>query len=91
MVVEESEVAEGIMLLARTEGIFTETAGGVVISAIRRMAEAGTFKPGESVVAYITGNGFKTMEAVEPSVNKPIQIEANMESFEERVLAAVGR
>jgi len=91
VVVEESEVAEGIMLLARTEGIFTETAGGVVISAIRRMAEAGTFKPGESVVAYITGNGFKTLEAVEPSVNKPIQIEANMESFEERVLAAVGR
>ncbi|MBI4306796.1 MAG: threonine synthase [Chloroflexi bacterium] len=88
--VEEHEVAEGVRLLAETEGIFTETAGGVVISALRRLARSGAVQPEESVVAYITGNGFKTMEVVEPSV-KPILIEPNVESFEEFVLAASRR
>jgi threonine synthase len=90
VMVEENEVADGIRLLAQTEGIFTETAGGVAVSAAKRLADAGTFAPGESVVIYVTGNGFKTLEVVEPAV-KPILIEANVESFEELVLGAVGR
>ena len=65
----EEEVAEGIKLLAETEGIFTETAGGVVISCLKRLAERGTIKSDEVTVAFITGNGLKTQEAVEHFVN----------------------
>ena len=77
-------IVEGIKLLAQTEGIFTETAGGVVISNLKALAEAGRFQKGESVVAYITGNGLKTIEAVEQEAN-PVNIKATMSSFEEQV------
>jgi threonine synthase len=90
VMVEESEVADGIRLLAQTEGIFTETAGGVAVSALKHLAKSGAIGRGESVVVYITGNGFKTIEVVEPGI-KPITIEANVESFEENVLATAGR
>ena len=63
-----SKVIEGIQLLAETEGIFTETAGGVVISAVKELAENGIIKPDELAVAYITGNGLKTFEVVENTV-----------------------
>jgi threonine synthase len=61
----EEEVVKGISLLAETEGIFTETAGGVVISGLKRLVERGIIKSDEVTVAYITGNGLKTLEAVE--------------------------
>ena len=51
----ESEVAEGIKLLAETEGIFTETAGGVVISGLKRLVERGLIGSEDVTVAYITG------------------------------------
>ena len=56
-------------MLAETEGIFTETAGGVVISGLRKLARQGIIKPDEVTVAYITGNGLKTQEAVEGLIN----------------------
>lgn len=90
VMVEEPEVAEGIRLLAQTEGIFTETAGGVAVSALTHLVKAGAIRRDESVVVYITGNGFKTIEVVEPGT-MPITIEANVESFEENVLAAAAR
>ena len=65
----EHEEVEGIRLLAETEGIFTETAGGVVIAGLRRLAKNGLIKPDEVTVAYITGNGLKTQEAVEHLVD----------------------
>ena len=65
----EDEVVEGIELLAQTEGIFTETAGGVVISVLRKLARNGIIKQDELTVAYITGNGLKTQEAVEHLVD----------------------
>jgi threonine synthase len=80
--VPESKVVEGIKLLAETEGIFTETAGGVVISGLKYLAESGAIKPDELTVAYITGNGLKTQEAVEAVVN-PLAIKPTMSSFEE--------
>lgn len=80
--VPESEVVEGIKLLAESEGIFTETAGGVVISGLKHLAESGAIKPDELTVAYITGNGLKTQEAVEEVVN-PLSIKPTMSSFEE--------
>ncbi len=65
----EEEVVEGIQLLAETEGIFTETAGGVVISGLRKLAQSGKIQPDDLTVAYITGNGLKTQEVVEPVID----------------------
>ena len=65
----EEEVVEGIQLLAETEGIFTETAGGVVISGLRKLAKSGKIQPEDLTVAYITGNGLKTQEVVEPVID----------------------
>ena len=77
----EDEVVEGIQLLAETEGIFTETAGGVVISGLRKLAKSGTIKRDEVTVAFITGNGLKTQEAVN-HIAKPVNIQPTYQSFE---------
>ena len=55
---------EGIRLLARTTGVFTETAGGVTAGVLRKLAERGEIGAGETVVVYITGDGLKTIDAV---------------------------
>ena len=91
-IVPESDVVEGIQLLAETEGIFTETAGGVVVSALRQLAGSGAIKPDELTVAYITGNGLKTQEAVEGVVN-PLMVRPTLSSFEEALSerTAIGR
>ena len=80
--VPEPDVVEGMKLLAETEGIFTETAGGVVISGLKYLVESGAIKRDELTVAYITGNGLKTQEAVEDVVH-PLPITPTMSSFEE--------
>jgi threonine synthase len=80
--VPEEEVVEGMKLLAETEGIFTETAGGVVISALKYLAKSGAIKRDELTVAYITGNGLKTQEAVEDVV-RPLVVAPSMSSFEQ--------
>jgi len=80
--VPEDQVVEGIKLLAETEGIFTETAGGVTVSALKYLAESGAIGADELTVAYITGNGLKTQEAVEGVVN-PLFVRPTMSSFEE--------
>jgi threonine synthase len=67
--VEEEEVAEGVKLLAETEGLFTEGAGGVVISSLKHLVEMGKIKRDEVTVAFITGNGLKTLEIVEDQVD----------------------
>ena len=80
--VPEEEVAEGMKLLAETEGIFTETAGGVVVSGLRYLAKSGIIRRDELTVAYITGNGLKTQEAVEDVV-RALPITPTMSSFEQ--------
>ena len=80
--VPEAEVSEGIKLLAKTEGIFTEPAGGVTVAALKRLAEMGQIKPSETTVAFITGNGFKTQEVVQDAVS-PALIKPTFASFEE--------
>ena len=77
----EDEVAECIQLLAETEGIFTETAGGVVISGLRKLAESDKIGRDEVTVAFITGNGFKTQEVVEHLVDR-VEIDPTYTSFE---------
>ncbi len=80
--VPEEDVVEGMKLLAETEGIFTETAGGVVVSGLKYLAEIGAIKRDELTVAYITGNGLKTQEAVEDVVH-PLPVVPTMSSFEQ--------
>ncbi len=82
----EDEVAEGIKMLAETEGIFTETAGGVVISGLKRLVEMGKIKKDETTVAFITGNGFKTQEVVEDLVD-PVYTAPDYKSFETAIAA----
>lgn len=85
--VTDAEIVDGVKLLAQTEGIFTETAGGVTIAVLKKLAESGRIKSDEVTVAYVTGAGMKTLEAVEGSVNLPIPVEPSIESFKERVMA----
>jgi threonine synthase len=61
--VSDEEIRDGIRLLAETTGIFTETAGGVTIAVLAKLAERGAIASGERVVAYITGEGLKTLDA----------------------------
>ena len=79
--VEEHEILEGIMLLAETEGIFTEGAGGVTIAATRKLIERGDLPRDESIVICITGNGYKTVELL-TSIVKPIPIGRALSEFE---------
>src|SRR5205823_4276984 len=93
--VTDDEVIEGIRLLGRTEGIFTETAGGVTVSVAKKFAEEGRFPPGDIVVLAITGNGLKTQEAGANELGRPTYIQANLTSLDtalkaERLLATAG-
>jgi threonine synthase len=80
--VSDDEIVEAIKLLASTEGIFTETAGGVTLGVTRKLIELGRIPRDESIVVCITGNGLKTQEAVCEKIGRPITIKPNLESFE---------
>src|ERR687897_576788 len=66
--VTDEEVVEGIRLLARTEGIFAETAGGVTVATLRKLLESGQIDPAAETVVLNTGEGLKTLDAVAPFV-----------------------
>jgi threonine synthase len=78
----DEELVEGMKLLAQTEGIFAEAAGGGVIAALKKIAASGTIKKSELTVAYITGAGPRTQEIVADAV-QPFAIQPTLESFEE--------
>ena len=67
----EDSIIDGIRMLAETEGIFTETAGGVVISSLKRLVEQGKIKKDEVTVAFVTGNGLKATESIMQVLSKP--------------------
>ncbi|HZP25961.1 MAG TPA: threonine synthase [Dehalococcoidia bacterium] len=81
--VSDEEVVEGIKLLAETEGIFAETAGGVTIAALKRMCEQGSVDADELTVAFITGAGLKTQEAVVDALTPALRVQPAIASFEE--------
>lgn len=80
--VSDAEVVEGIRLLARTEGIFAETAGGVVVATYRRLLREGLIDCSTEVVLLNTGDGLKTLDAVAPTSQPTFTIPASYESFE---------
>jgi threonine synthase len=80
--VTDDEIVEGMKLLAETEGIFAETAGGVTIASLKQLVERGSIHPDELVVAFITGAGFKTIDAVAGRLKPALEIDASLESFE---------
>lgn len=81
----DEEIVEGIKLLAATEGIFTETAGGVTVAVAQKLIKQDIIPKDESVVISITGNGLKTQEAVQGHIGKPVKIRPTLRAFEEEV------
>ncbi len=80
--VTDDEVIDGIRLLAETEGIFAETAGGVTVGVLKKLAESGRIAPDEVTVAYITGNGLKTSVVLEGRLPHSIHIAPTLRAFE---------
>ena len=92
--VTDEEVIDGIRLLGRTEGIFTETAGGVTVSVAKKLAEQGRFGRNDVVVIAITGNGLKTQEVVVGQLGQTVGISPSLASLDaalktEKLLAGV--
>ena len=78
----DEEIVAGIQLLARTEGIFTEPAGGTTVAVTKKLIEQGRIPRDESVVICITGNGYKTIEAVTGQSAEPQTINARLTEFD---------
>src|SRR6201747_314331 len=79
--VDDGEIREAIKLLAETTGLFTETAGGVTVGVLKKLAERGEIAAGERVVVYITGEGLKTLDATRDTFQMH-EIDPDLESFE---------
>ncbi|WP_333654218.1 threonine synthase [Dissulfurispira sp.] len=88
--VSDDEIIEGIKLLARTEGIFAETAGGVAVATTKKLIEQGRIGRNETIVVCITGNGLKTQEALAGRTAEVQHIKPNLDAFED-VLKKIGR
>jgi threonine synthase len=86
--VDDDEIVEGMKLLARTEGIFAETAGGVTVAVLKKLAAQGAVDPDELIVVYVTGNGLKTQEALVGALNEPVYVRPTMASVEEALSLA---
>ena len=79
--VSDGEIVEGMRLLARTEGIFGETAAGVTIATLKRLAAEGVIRADERVVVYVTGHGLKTLEAVAQHSGPTATIAPTLDAF----------
>lgn len=82
----DAEIVEGMLLLARTEGIFTETAGGVTVAVMKKLVETGVIPRDESVVLCITGNGLKTPDVLHERLETHVTIRPSLSAFD-RALA----
>jgi threonine synthase len=79
--VTDEEVIEGMRLLARTEGIFAETAGGVTIATLRKLLASGVLDPHAETVVLNTGDGLKTLDAVADRVGPTATIKPSLDAF----------
>ncbi len=79
--VPDDEVVAGIRLLAETEGIFAETAGGVTVANLVRFVESGVIEPGERTVAVISGNGYKTVEVLSDTVGPTFEVAPSLDEL----------
>ncbi len=79
--VTDFEILDAIQLLAKTEGIFAEPAGGVTVAVLKKLVELGEISPDEEVVCCVTGNGFKAAETLMNCIAKPFEIEPTLESL----------
>jgi threonine synthase len=77
----ERQIIEGIQLLASTEGVFTETAGGVTVANLKLLVEQGVISPEEETVVFITGNGYKTIEALEGHLTPTFHVAPDLDEF----------
>ncbi len=82
--VTDDEIVAGIHLLAQTEGVFAETAGGVTIAVLKKLVAQGAIARRDLTVAYITGNGLKTQEAVAGTLGEAVYIEPSLDKFQRR-------
>ena len=80
--VTDDEIRDAIKLLAETEGIFTETAGGVTVGVAKKLIASGRIPREDSVVVCVTGNGLKTLEAMQGHLRKPREIKPSLREFE---------
>jgi len=80
--VTDDEIRDAIKLLAETEGIFAETAGGVTVGVTKKLIESGKIGRNDSAVICVTGNGLKTLDAVQGHVGKPREIKPSLREFE---------
>ena len=87
--VTDEEILTGISLLAKAEGVFTETAGGVTVAVTKKLVQQGRIKPDDLTVIAITGNGLKTSEALK--VEQPISIEPRVAHFEAAISGLAAR
>jgi len=78
----DEEIVEAMQLLATTEGIFAETAGGVTVAATKKLVQQGVINRDETTVISVTGNGLKTQEAVLGALRAPTQIQSTLASFD---------
>jgi threonine synthase len=78
----DPEIVENMLLLARTEGVWAETAGGVTLAVARKLIESGRIPRDEEIVLCITGNGLKTQDAIQQAVGEPEVIKPSLDAFE---------
>jgi threonine synthase len=79
--VDDEQVRDGIQLLARTEGIFAETAGGVTVATLKKLVESGRLDPDAETVVFNTGDGLKTLDAISDRVGPAATIEPSYSAF----------
>lgn len=87
----DDEIVEGVKLLAETEGIFSETAGGVTVACLKKLVASGAIRRDEETVAFITGGGLKTIEAVQGHLNEPVRVPPQMAAFDAALAARDAR
>lgn len=83
--VSDEEIRDAMKALAECEGIFTETAGGVTVGTTKKLVASGKIPAEDSVVLCVTGNGLKTLDAVQGRVGKPAEIKPSLREFEELI------